>query len=122
MPLIADPGRHDRRPPAANRAVRAVLASHLCGRRLDRLAPVAAAALHYPATALEHSALARAIFTLIDDAEARAAFRGDPARYAARFDLAEGERAALVALDRDVLRECFQVNPMPLYQLAQRVA
>jgi 2,3-dihydroxyphenylpropionate 1,2-dioxygenase len=86
------------------------------------LAPVAAAALHYPATALEHSALARAIFTLIDDAEARAALRGDPARYAARFDLAEGERAALVALDRDVLRERFQVNPMPLYQLAQRVA
>ncbi|MGC2411982.1 MAG: hypothetical protein WA459_04710 [Stellaceae bacterium] len=86
------------------------------------LAPIAAAALHYPATAPEQSALAGAIFTLIDDAEACAAFRRDPARYAARFDLAEGERAALVALDRDILRERFQVNPMLLYQLAQRLA
>ncbi len=86
------------------------------------LAPVAAAALHYPATAPEHSALAGAIFTLIDDAEARTTFRRDPALYAARFDLAEGERAALVALDREALRERFAINPMLLYQLAQRVA
>jgi 2,3-dihydroxyphenylpropionate 1,2-dioxygenase len=86
------------------------------------LAPTAAAALHYPATAPEQSALAGAIFTLVDDAEACAAFRRDPALYAARFDLAEPERAALVALDRDMLRERFQVNPMLLYQLTQRLA
>ena len=86
------------------------------------LAPLPAAALHYPATAPERSALAAAIFTLVEDAEARAAFRGDPARYTARFDLAEGERTALAALDHDTLRERFQINPMLLYQLAQRVA
>jgi 2,3-dihydroxyphenylpropionate 1,2-dioxygenase len=85
-------------------------------------APTAAAALHYPATAPEQSALVGAIFTLVDDPEACAAFRRDPARYAARFDLAEPERAALVALDRDMLRERFQVNPMLLYQLTQRLA
>src|SRR5712671_2583566 len=86
------------------------------------LAPVAPAALHYPATAPGRSALAAAIFTLVDDEGARAAFRDDPAHYAARLDLAEGERAALVALDQDALRERFQINPMLLYQLAQRVA
>jgi hypothetical protein len=89
---------------------------------VDELAPLAAAALHYPATAPERSALAAAIFTLVEDAEARTAFRRDPARYAARFDLAEEEHAALAALDSDVLRERFQINPMLLYQLAQRVA
>src|SRR5207237_6587025 len=35
------------------------------------LAPVEAPALHYPATAPERSTLAAAIFTLVDDAEAR---------------------------------------------------
>jgi len=86
------------------------------------LAPVAAAALHYPATAPERSALAAAIFTLVEDADARAAFRSDPSLYAARFDLAEDERTALAALDHGTLRERFQINPMLLYQLAQRVA
>src|SRR5207302_10619980 len=85
------------------------------------LAPLPAAALHYPATAPERSALAAAIFTLVDAEDARAAFRQDPERYAARLDLAEDERAALVALDSEALRERFQINPMLLYQLAQRV-
>src|SRR5712671_6363857 len=52
------------------------------------LAPVATAPLHYPATAPERSALAAAIFTLVEDAEARAGFRRDPSLYAARLDLA----------------------------------
>ncbi len=86
------------------------------------LAPIAPAAPHYPATAPERSALAAAIFTLIDDPAACAAFRRDPARYAASCDLAEGERAALTALDRDALRLRFQVNPMLLYQLDQRLS
>src|SRR5580765_4213681 len=59
------------------------------------LAPLAPAALHYRATAPERSALAGAIFTLVHDAAARAAFRQDPTLYAAGCDLAEGERAAL---------------------------
>ena len=86
------------------------------------LAPLAPLALHYPATAPERNQLAAAIFSLVEDAEASAAFRHDPARYAARFELAEDERAALVALDQGALRERFQVNPMLLYQLAQRVS
>src|SRR5712691_159707 len=86
------------------------------------LAPLAPAALHYPATAPERSALASAIFALVEDAEARAAFGRDRGSFAARFDLAADECAALVALDRDALRERFQINPMLLYQLAQRVA
>jgi 2,3-dihydroxyphenylpropionate 1,2-dioxygenase len=86
------------------------------------LAPVAAAALHYPATAPERSALAGAIFTLVEDAKARAAFRRDPARYAVRFDLSAGEHSALVTLDPEALRERYQINPMLLYQLTQRLA
>jgi hypothetical protein len=86
------------------------------------LAPLAPPALHYPATAPERSALAAAIFTLIDDGAARAAFRRDPARYAARFDLAEDERRALVPLDREALRLRFAINPMLLYQLEQRLS
>src|SRR5439155_714887 len=80
------------------------------------------AALHYPATLPERSALAGAIFTLVADAEARARYRQDPALYAARCDLAEGEAAALAALDSGALRERFRVNPMLLYQLEQRLA
>src|SRR5947207_10347173 len=69
------------------------------------LAPVAAAALHYPATAPERSALAGAIFTLVDNDEARAAFRRDPAGDAARGELGDDEGPALVALDREALRQ-----------------
>jgi 2,3-dihydroxyphenylpropionate 1,2-dioxygenase len=86
------------------------------------LAPAQPPALHYPATAPQRSALAGAIFTLVDSGEARAAFRRDPASYAAQFDLAADERAALVALDHETLRRRFQINPMLLYQLGNRVA
>jgi 2,3-dihydroxyphenylpropionate 1,2-dioxygenase len=82
----------------------------------------APAALHYPATAPERGALAGAIFTLVSDETARAAFRSDPAAYAAGCSLADDECAALVALDREALRERFAINPMLLYQLEQRVA
>jgi 2,3-dihydroxyphenylpropionate 1,2-dioxygenase len=85
------------------------------------LSPVKAEPLHYPATAPEHSELARAIFAVIDDAAARAAFTEDRDRYAAGFDLDADERVALVALDRDALRERFAINPMLLYQLEARV-
>ena len=85
------------------------------------LAPVNAEPLHYPATAPERSELARAIFAVVDDAASRAAFAQDRDGYAARFELAADERAALVTLDRDALRERFQINPMLLYQLEARV-
>jgi 2,3-dihydroxyphenylpropionate 1,2-dioxygenase len=86
------------------------------------LAPVAASRPHYPATAPERSALAAAIFALVEDAAARDAFARDRGLFAARFALAADECAALVALDRAALREHFQVNPMLLYQLEQRLA
>jgi 2,3-dihydroxyphenylpropionate 1,2-dioxygenase len=76
---------------------------------------------HYPATAPERSAIAAAIFALVENAEARAAFRDDPAGYSGRFELAEDERAALVALDREALRTRFALNPMLLYQLENRM-
>jgi 2,3-dihydroxyphenylpropionate 1,2-dioxygenase len=86
------------------------------------LSPIPAARPHYPATAPERSALAGAIFALVDNLDAQAAFARDRAGYAARFDLAEDERTALVTLDREALRERFAINPMLLYQLEQRVS
>jgi len=85
------------------------------------LAPVKAEPLHYPATAPKRSELARAIFAVVDDAAAQAAFAEDREGYAARFELGDDERAALVNLDRDALRERFAINPMLLYQLQARV-
>jgi 2,3-dihydroxyphenylpropionate 1,2-dioxygenase len=85
------------------------------------LSPLKAEPLHYPATAPERSELARAIFAVVDDAAACAAFGEDRDGYAARFELDADERAALVTLDRDALRERFAINPMLLYQLEARV-
>ena len=65
--------------------------------------------------------MARAIFAVIDDAGARAAFLADRDNYLARFDLAADERAALRTFDRDALREHFAINPMLLYQLEARL-
>ena len=84
-------------------------------------APLKAEPLHYPATAPERSELARAIFAVVDDAASRAAFAADRDGYAAGFELDADERAALVTLDRDALRERFAINPMLLYQLESRV-
>jgi len=49
------------------------------------------------------------------------AFRNDAAGYVARFGLVEAERDALIALDRDALRDRFAINPMLLYQLESRM-
>src|SRR5947199_4025947 len=86
------------------------------------LTPLKAEPLHYPATAPERSELARAIFAVVDDAASRAAFAADRDGYAPGFELDAEERAALVSLDRDALRERFRINPMLLYQLETRVA
>jgi 2,3-dihydroxyphenylpropionate 1,2-dioxygenase len=77
--------------------------------------------LHYPETAPERSELARAIFAVVEDAASRAVFTADRNGYAARFELAADECAALVTLDRDALRERFAINPMLLYQLEARI-
>jgi hypothetical protein len=84
--------------------------------------PLAEAAAHYPATEPARSALAAAIFALVEDPEKRAAFHRSRDGFAAGFALAPDERAALTALDCDALREHFRINPMLLYQLAQRIS
>jgi 2,3-dihydroxyphenylpropionate 1,2-dioxygenase len=84
------------------------------------LAPVKGEPLYYPPTESERSELARAIFAIVEDGAARAAFNSDRDGYAARFDLDVEERDALVALDRDALRERLGINPMLLYQLEAR--
>ena len=85
------------------------------------LSPLPEARPHYPATAPERAALAAAIFALVDSEDAIALFRQDPTAYAASCGLADDERAALAALDRNALRERFHINPMLLYQLESRV-
>ena len=76
---------------------------------------------HYPAIAPERAPLAGAIFRLVGDPAARVAFRDDRRGYVAELDLAEEEGDALVALDRETLRDRFAINPMLLYQLENRV-
>ena len=85
------------------------------------MAPLKAERPHYPATAPERSALAGALFALVENAEAREQDRRNPAAYAARYDLDAEERAALTAADRDALRDRFGINPMLLYQFENRV-
>ena len=86
------------------------------------LTPLVEERPHYPATAPERAPLTGAIFRLVSDPAARAAFRDDPGAYAAGCELAEEERAALAALDRETLRDRFAINPMLLYQLENRVS
>lgn len=86
------------------------------------MSPVRAERPHYPATAPERSALAGALFALVESAEAREQYRRDAAAYAARYPLDADERAALVAADHDALRDRFGINPMLLYQFENRVA
>jgi 2,3-dihydroxyphenylpropionate 1,2-dioxygenase len=88
----------------------------------DLLRPRAMAPLHYPATAPERSALAAAIFNLVENREARAAYRRDPAAYVSGLAVAPDERDALGAFDREALRDRFRLNPMLLFQLEQRLA
>jgi 2,3-dihydroxyphenylpropionate 1,2-dioxygenase len=85
------------------------------------LAPLPAERPHYPATEPERAPLAGAIFRLVGDPAARAAFRDDPGGYTAGLGLPEDERAALAAVDRETLRDRFSINPMLLYQLENRV-
>ena len=85
------------------------------------LAVIAEERPHYPATAPERAPLAGAIFRLVSDPAAHAAFRDDRNGYAGGLGLAEEERDALVALDRETLRDRFGLNPMLLYQLESRM-
>jgi 2,3-dihydroxyphenylpropionate 1,2-dioxygenase len=76
---------------------------------------------HYPATEPERAALAGAIFRLVSDPSARAAFRDDPRRYVGALGLVDEERDSLIAIDRETLRDRFAINPMLLYQLENRM-
>jgi 2,3-dihydroxyphenylpropionate 1,2-dioxygenase len=55
---------------------------------------------HYPATRPELATLTTALHALMHDAEARRAWIANPTGYAARFELDDAQRAALVAMDR----------------------
>ena len=59
----------------------------------------ASGAPHYPSIKPELVALTAALHALAHDEAARAAYIADPAAYAARYELAPAERAALIALD-----------------------
>jgi 2,3-dihydroxyphenylpropionate 1,2-dioxygenase len=85
------------------------------------LAPLPEERPHYPATEPERAPLAGAIFRLVGDPAARAAFRDDPGGYTARLGLPDDQCAALASLDRETLRDRFAINPMLLYQLENRV-
>lgn len=86
------------------------------------MTPVKPERAHYPATEPKRSALAGALFALVESEEARSQYRRDPGAYAARFELDAEESAALAAADHDALRDRFGLNPMLLYQFGNRVA
>jgi 2,3-dihydroxyphenylpropionate 1,2-dioxygenase len=71
---------------------------------------------YYPGFSVRHTQLARAIYALIDDANACARFVKDRHAFAAQYDLASDEIEALVLLDEDRLRERYSINPMMTLQ------
>ncbi len=75
---------------------------------------------HYPGTRPELVTLTTALHALMHDAQARRAWIVDPAGYAARFDLAEAQRAALVAMDRTALL-AMGVHPLVPFLAAMQI-
>jgi 2,3-dihydroxyphenylpropionate 1,2-dioxygenase len=75
----------------------------------------------YPGFAAQHSELARAIHAIVTDDDATAAYKRNRPEFAQRYDLPDEERAALVRLDEDELRERYLVNPMLTYMAKVRV-
>ena len=71
---------------------------------------------YYPGASAKHVQIVRAIYAIVRDKEALAAFMKDRKAYASRYDLKADEVGALIALDEDVLRERYSVNPMLTYQ------
>jgi 2,3-dihydroxyphenylpropionate 1,2-dioxygenase len=75
----------------------------------------------YPGFAARHSELARAIHTITIDDGACADYKRNRLEFAQRYDLPDEERAALVHLDEDELRERYLVNPMLTYMAKLKV-
>ncbi|HTY67871.1 MAG TPA: hypothetical protein VMH36_14550 [Alphaproteobacteria bacterium] len=75
----------------------------------------------YPGFAARHSELARAIHAIVTDDAAGSAYKADRPGFARRYDLPDEERAALVRLDEDELRERYLVNPMLTYMAKVKV-
>jgi 2,3-dihydroxyphenylpropionate 1,2-dioxygenase len=75
----------------------------------------------YPGFAARHSELARAIHAIVTDDAASAAYKSNRPEFAQRYDLPDEERAALVRLDEDELRERYLVNPMLTYMAKVKV-
>src|SRR5262249_42737415 len=69
----------------------------------------------YPGFSVEHNQLVKAVYAIVRDDDACASFVGDRRAFANRFGLSNDEADALAALDEDVLRERFSVNPILTY-------
>jgi 2,3-dihydroxyphenylpropionate 1,2-dioxygenase len=76
------------------------------------LKPRKPARLWYPANPTRRAELARALHALRTDEEAGRAFLADAAAFAARWDLAEDERAALVAMDEKAMRDAMGIHAL----------
>ncbi len=74
----------------------------------------------YPGFRASYSSLGRAIHTLVVSDAAVADFLADRQAYAMRYALPEDQVEALIALDEDVLRERYSINPMMTYQAKNR--
>jgi 2,3-dihydroxyphenylpropionate 1,2-dioxygenase len=75
------------------------------------LKPLPRHGLYYEATPSSCVELARALFALRGDSQAREAFARDPQAYADRFNLTAEQRDALLALDLTRLRDHFHIHP-----------
>lgn len=84
--------------------------------------PPAAPPPHYPRMPSHRAQLARAVFTLRTDAAACRAFLADRAGWAAAQDLAEDERAALVAFEEATLRDGFHIHALLVSGALRRMA
>jgi 2,3-dihydroxyphenylpropionate 1,2-dioxygenase len=71
---------------------------------------------YYPGFSVQHTQLARAIYALIDDANACARFVKDRRGYAKQYALGSDEVEALVTLDENLLRERYSINPLMTLQ------
>ena len=76
------------------------------------LKPKPPARLWYPANPTRRAELARALHALRTDEDAGRAFLADAAGFAARWDLAEDERAALIAMDEKAMRDAMGIHAL----------
>jgi 2,3-dihydroxyphenylpropionate 1,2-dioxygenase len=74
----------------------------------------------YPGFRAAHTNLARAIHAIVTVSGAAAEYLADRRSFGERFELPAEELEAFIALDEDVLRERYSINPMMTYQAKNR--